>query len=332
MKTYRGIAIESVKQKYKNVNVLVAGANGFIGKNLCALLRDSGFFVVAAVRDSGSITSLPDIQIRHFPEVVTDTNLVSLLEGIDCVVHCVGISQSRLSFEQGRIDELMDVNVGFTKSLATQAASVGIKRFVFLSSIKVNGENTSISEPFTNKSCANPQTAYALSKNEAEIVLNKISKDTGMEIVIVRPPLVYGPGVRGNMHKIIKAIGRGVPLPFMSIHNKRSFIYVGNLIDVLALCVSHPKAAGKTLLVSDDGDYSTAEFLQMISEALEQPLRLFPFPGFLITILGKMFGRENQVGSLTKSLRVDCEYTRQLLEWTPSVTTENGLKKTVERE
>jgi nucleoside-diphosphate-sugar epimerase len=231
------------------------------------------------------------------------------------------------------LSEYRRVNVQDTLSLARQAAAVGVKRFIFLSSVKVNGESTDgLSTPFGSRNGgagAAPEDAYGLSKWEAEQGLWRIAYQTGMEIVVVRPPLVYGPGVKGNFARLLDLVRSGVPLPLAAVNNRRSFIGLDNLVDLLIRCVDHPKAAGQTLLVSDGQDLSTPELLRMIANAMGRPERLFSMPVPLLRLAGRVFGRVNEVDRLVGSLQVDSSVTRERLGWTPPVSVEEGVGRMV---
>jgi nucleoside-diphosphate-sugar epimerase len=227
------------------------------------------------------------------------------------------------------LTEYRAVNVQGTLNFARQAAAAGVKRFVFLSSVKVNGESTDGWVQFARDDEPAPEDAYGLSKWEAEQGLWQIAYQTGMEVIVVRPPLVYGPGVKGNFARLLKLVHSGVPLPLAAVNNRRSFIGLDNLVDLLIHCVDHPKAAGQTLLVSDNHDLSTPELLRMIANAMERPARLFPMPVPLLRLAGRALGRLNEVDRLVGSLQVDSSRTRSLLDWTPPVSVEEGIRRMV---
>ena len=240
------------------------------------------------------------------------------------------------------------MNVAGTENLARQAVRAGVRRLVYVSSIKVNGESTplttrsvaskippsppfakwgGVGEFFTENEEANPQDPYGISKWEAEQALHRVAAETGLEVVIVRPPLVYGAGVKGNFAQMLKVLSKGIPLPLASVQNLRSLIYVGNLVDALILCATHPAAAGQTYLVSDGEDISTSDLLRQLGAALGHPARLFSCPQALLKLAGRLTGRADQVERLLGSLRVDSSKIRRELGWIPPFTLEKGLKR-----
>jgi nucleoside-diphosphate-sugar epimerase len=226
------------------------------------------------------------------------------------------------------LTEFRKVNVDGTLHLASQAAKAGIKRFIFMSSVKVNGESTEIGKPFVEARPPSPQDAYGLSKLEAEQGLFNIAQETGMEVVVIRPPLVYGPGVKANFASMMQAIKRGLPLPLGAIHNQRSFVYVDNLVSLILRCVDHPAAANQVFLVSDDHDLSTTELLQACAVALGVKPRLIPVPQRLIEIGARLMGKQSVAERLCGNLQVDSSKARTLLDWSPPVSVREGLKAT----
>ena len=221
--------------------------------------------------------------------------------------------------------EFRKSNVEATLALATQAAKAGVKRFIFISSIKVNGEHTQPGHPFRADDQPAPQDPYGISKMEAEVGLRAIAQQTGMEVVIIRPPLVYGPGVKANFASMVKWLQRGVPLPLGAIHNRRSLVALDNLVDLIITCIQHPAAANQTLMVSDGEDVSTTELLQRMAKALGKPARLVPVPQRLLEWGAAFVGKQDMARRLFSSLQVDLEPTRQLLGWKPPVSLEQGL-------
>jgi nucleoside-diphosphate-sugar epimerase len=267
------------------------------------------------------------------------------------VIHCAARTHVMRDEALDPLTEYRRGNVHGTLNLARQAAAKGVKRFLFLSSVKVSGERTDglpwpfgprndgtmssreaarpLGDPFTVNDEPRPEDAYGLSKWEAERGLWEIASQTGMEVLVVRPPLVYGPGVKGNFARLLDLVRSGVPLPLAAVNNRRSFIGLDNLVDLLIRCVDHPKAAGQTLLVSDGQDLSTPELLGMIANAMGRPARLFPVPVPLLRLAGQALGRLNEVDRLVGSLQVDSSATRQLLGWTPPVSVEEGVRRMV---
>jgi len=228
------------------------------------------------------------------------------------------------------LGEFRRVNVDGTLRLARDAARSGVKRFVFVSSVKVNGESAPAGRPFSEESVPLPEDPYGISKLEAERRLLELGRQSGLEVVVIRPPLVYGPGVRANFAAMMSALLRGVPLPLASVDNQRSLVALDNLADFLACCITHPCAPGEVFFVSDGEDLSTPELLRRTASALGRRARLFGVPPGMLLSVGKMFGRHAMVERLTASLQVDTAKARRLLGWLPSVTVDDALKKTAE--
>ena len=226
--------------------------------------------------------------------------------------------------------EYRKVNVDGTLNLARQSARAGVERFVFISSIKVNGEETVVGHAFRPEDEAKPVDPYGISKWEAEQGLRKIAKETGMEVVIIRPPLVYGPGVKGNFANLIKLVRKGLPLPLGAIHNRRSMIALDNLVDLIITCIDHPNAANQVFLASDGQDLSTTELLQGLAQAMGRSSRLLPVPGALLSLAATILGKKPVVDRLLGSLQVDISKTRELLDWTPPISVDDGLRRCFE--
>jgi len=225
------------------------------------------------------------------------------------------------------LDEFRRVNVQGTLNLARQAAAAGVRRFVFVSSIKVNGEMTQLGRPFTADDAPAPLDAYGVSKMEAEQGLREIALQTGMEMVIIRPPLVYGPGVKANFAAMMRWLRYGVPLPLGVIHNQRSLVSLENLVDLLVTCITHPAAANQTFLVSDGEDVSTTELLRRMGQAMGKPARLLPVPGSWLKLAAGLVGKGDVAQRLCGSLQVDISKTRELLGWVPPVSLDEGLRR-----
>ena len=226
--------------------------------------------------------------------------------------------------------EFRRVNVEETLNLARQAAAAGVHRFVFISSIKVNGESTSLGQAFAVENVPNPQDPYGISKLEAEQGLIDISNQVGMEVVIIRPPLVYGPGVKANFLAMMRWLQKGLPLPLGAIYNRRSLAALDNLVDLIVTCLDHPAAANRTFMVSDDEDISTTELLRRTSKALGKPAYLVPVPESLLQIGAKLLGKQGIIPRLFGNLQVDISHTKQILDWTPPINVDDGLRKTAE--
>ena len=231
------------------------------------------------------------------------------------------------------VDPLVDfrrINVDGTLNLARQATAAGVRRFIFISSVKVNGEATALDQPYFSDDVPAPVDAYGISKMEAEHGLRRISEETGMEVVIIRPPLVYGPGVKANFLSMMRWLWNGIPLPLGAIHNKRSLVALDNLLDLIVTCVDHPAAKNKTFLVSDGEDLSTSQLLRRMGNALHRPARLLPIPASLLQIGAALVGRPDVAKRLCGSLQVDISKTRQLLGWNPPIRVDEGLRQTAE--
>ncbi len=299
-----------------------------MGRSLCSVLQSKGCLVRGSLLPSEFSSSL----IQGVEPVVCkplgpQSSWTSALNGIDTVFHLAARVHIMREIASNPLDEFRKVNTFGTKTLAVQAAAAGVKRFVFMSTIGVNGDNSG-DIPYTEIGQPQPHNPYSVSKYEAEQILRKISAETDMEIVILRAPLVYGPGNPGNFLSLLHIAAKRVPLPFASIENKRSLIYVGNLIDALATCATHPAAAGQTYLVSDGEDVSTPELIRRTASALGVPARLIPYPPSLMRIAGKLTGKSAAVNRLTGSLTVDSSKIRRELGWKPPFTMEEGLRET----
>ena len=324
-----------------NSSILVTGASGFIGIPLCNYLVSLNFNVIAVVRSSSSLSRLHDrVYIVHVSDInaVTDWSALfqvsdkfSFVFGdvVDCVVHCAGRAHV-LSETQSEFDNLYyDINAGSTALLARQAAAFGVKRFVFLSSIGVNGSSSSLEMPFTSFDVPSPDTAYSISKLEAELALKSICAKSDMDFVIVRPPLVYGPFAKGNFQRIIDIVSSGLPLPFGSINNLRSLISVDNIVEFIALCISHPSAPGNVFLVSDGRDISSACLFRLLSRYIKSSSFVFSLPRWLLRLLFVIMHKYPEYLKLTSSLVVDDSQARLKLGWSPQYSLEVGLKRAV---
>jgi nucleoside-diphosphate-sugar epimerase len=251
------------------------------------------------------------------------------LEGIDTVVHLAARAHIMNDCEADPLSAYRSVNVEGTERLARQAVGAGVRRFIYLSSIKVNGELTK-ERPFSESNTPAPEDAYGISKMLAEEALRRIAEKNSMEVVIVRPPLVYGPGVKANFLSMMYWLTRGVPLPLGSINNRRSLVALDNLVDLIITCLTHPAAANQTFLVSDDEDLSTTELLQRMGNALDRPARLIPVPPRLLQWGATLFGKKDVAQRLLGNLQVDISKTKERLGWEPPVSVDEGLKITAE--
>jgi nucleoside-diphosphate-sugar epimerase len=257
----------------------------------------------------------------------TSTDWSAALEGVEVVVHSAARAHVMQETVADPLTAYRAVNVDGTLNLARQAAVSGIKRFVFISSIKVNGESTSPGRAFTESDAPNPQDAYGQSKHEAEKGLRQLSADTGMEVVIIRPPLVYGPGVKANFAALMRAVQRGWPLPLGAVNNQRSLVALDNLVDFIVTCITHPKAANQTFLVSDGQDLSTTELVRGMVQAAGVSLRLLPVPVWALQAGALLLGKGDVVQRLCGNLQVDISKARRVLGWAPPISVEEGLRR-----
>lgn len=305
--------------------ILVTGANGFVGRALCREAMVRGMVVVGATR--ARLESSNEAHGYIVDRIDGGTDWEKAFIDCDVVVHLAARVHVMHDTVIDPSAAFQTVNVEGTVNLARQAAAAGTRRFVFMSSVKVNGEATLPGQSFTADSALAPMDPYAISKMEAEQGLREIAVQTGMEVVIIRPPLVYGPGVKANFQKMMRWLARGVPLPLGAIHNRRSLVALDNLVDLIVICVEHPTAANQTFLVSDGEDLSTTQLLQRMGQALGKPARLIPVPPGLIRLGAALVGKSAVAQRLCDSLQVDISKTRQLLGWSPPLSVDEGLKK-----
>jgi nucleoside-diphosphate-sugar epimerase len=308
-----------------SVRVLVTGATGFIGAHLIENLLHSRCQVTAILRrHSDEIDGRVSTKVIGSFESVTDWPAILLGQGV--VVHCAARVHVMSDQTTSPLAEFRKVNVDGTLKLARGAAVAGVKRFVFISSIKVNGEATH-EGCFSASDEPAPEDAYGLSKLEAEQGLMQLAAETGMAVVIIRPPLVYGPGVKGNFASMTKLLERGVPLPLGAVHNKRSLVGIGNLVDLLIRCIEHPAAANQVLLAGDGEDLSTTELLRGVGDAMGKPARLIPVPASILQFGATLLGKKAMAQRLLGSLQVDITKTCELLDWKPPYTVQEGLRR-----
>ena len=313
------------------LKLLVTGASGFVGSPLVHHLASLGHDLVALTRavPRTEFSASEHVKFRAVGDIDGSTNWSSYLEGADAVIHLANRAHVMNEQVKDPLSLYRSINTAGTLQLARQAATAGVKRFIFISSVKVNGELTLPGKPFKADDVSLPLDPYGLSKYEAEIGLKKISEETSLEVVIIRPPLIYGPGVKANFLKMMQWIDRGVPLPFGSIHNQRSLIGIDNLLDFIVVCLNHTNAAGKTFLVSDDHDLSTTELLRKIAYAMGKPSRLIPVPQAILRFLLIIFGQRHIAERLCGSLQLDIQYTKDQLGWQPPCSVEDQLIKTI---
>ncbi|MEO9522550.1 UDP-glucose 4-epimerase family protein [Marinobacter alexandrii] len=305
--------------------MLVTGATGFIGGQLIRRLADQPSIVVrGAVRATPAGDHSGLIAVG---EINGDTDWSEALKGQHAIVHTAARAHIMDDEAADPLTEFRSVNVAGTLNLARQAAAAGVERFVFISSIKVNGEQTTSGHCFTADDVPAPEDPYGISKREAEEGLQQIAEETGLEVVIIRPPLVYGQGVKGNFANMTKLIAKGFPLPLGAIHNKRSLVALDNLLDLIINCIANPAAANQVFLVSDGEDLSTSELLRCVGKAMGQPARLLPVPAKLLQIGATVLGKKAMAQRLLGSLQVDTSKTREMLGWEPPVSVDEGLRR-----
>ena len=343
------------------INVLVTGANGFIGRALCdKLLADDGYHVRGAVRGTDQMTALASgVEGVMVGDIGPETDWSEALVGIDGVVHLAARVHVMRESSVDPLAAYREVNVEGTKCLAIAAANAGVKRFVYISSVKVNGERTGkrderptsnielptsnekqkkqkpevrgqegeLKGAFSEKDVPGPQYPYGISKWEAEQALRDVAANTDLEIVILRPPLVYGFGVKANFRSLMKWVRRGVPLPLGAVHNKRSFVALDNLVSFIIHCIDHPKAANEVFLISDGENVSTTELLQKMARAFGKRSFLLPVPVWLMTFVAGLLGKRDVSDRLFGSLQVDSSKARDLLGWKPIVSMDEGLRR-----
>ena len=312
--------------------IAVTGSTGFVGESLTRELASREFKVRAVVRAGNPTTDRSDsnIDIISVGEINPQAAWSGALTGVDCVIHCAARAHVMHETSGNALAAYRSVNVEGSRRLAEQAAASGVRRLVYLSSIKVNGEQTALGAPFIFSDTSAPEDAYGISKWEAEQALWDISAKTGLEVVVVRPPLVYGPGVKGNLARLLKLVRSGLPLPLGAVQNRRSLIGLDNLVDLLIRCVDHPAAAGQTFLVADGEDLSTLDLLRHMAAAMGRTARLLPVPVPLLRFAGSALGKRAEIDRLVGSLQIDSNHTRQVLGWTPPVSVEEGIRRMVQ--
>jgi nucleoside-diphosphate-sugar epimerase len=314
-----------MKQKQK---VLITGGNGFVGQHLLQrLLADSEYAPIATTRlGSGLSQSIQSVVVG---DIDGNTDWAQALAGIDVVVHTAARVHVMNDTSNDPLAAFRRVNVQGTLNLARQAAAKGVRRFVFISSVKVNGESTALGAPFAEHTVPAPKDAYGVSKLEAEQGLREIASMTGMEVVIIRPPLIYGPGVKANFAALLRAVKRGIPLPLGAIHNVRSFLGLDNLVDFIATCISHPKAANETFMISDGQDLSTSELIRGIAQGAGVTARLVSVPVWALKAGAGLLAKGDAMQRLCGNLQVDITKARSLLDWVPPVSVSEGLRRAI---
>ena len=308
------------------IRLLVTGSNRLVERAVCTELAQRKHDVHGVVRDATSSSGQRSTLVE-VGDISPSTNWSGALDGVNVVIHLAPRVHVMHDTATDPMSAFRVVNVGGTLNLARQAAAAGVKRCVFISSVKVNGESTPPGREFTEADTPNPQDAYGQSKHEAEQVLRQLSADTGVEVVVIRPPLVYGPGVKANFAALMRAVPRGWPLPLGAVHNQRSLVALNNLVDFIITCITHPQAANQTFLVSDGQDLSTTELVRGMAQAAGVPARLLPLPVWALQAGASLLGKGDAVQRLCGNLQVDMSKARSLLDWVPPVTVEEGLRR-----
>ena len=308
--------------------MLVTGATGFVGRHVCARLHAAGMRVRAAVRAAADLPK--DWEQVVVGDIGPDTVWDAALDGVQFVVHLASHSPRDDASAEETAAAFRRVNVAGSECLGRAAVVAGVRRLVYISTIKVNGEATPMDAPFTPDMPPRPEDVYGESKWRAEEILRGIGAHGGLEVVILRAPLVYGPGVRANFLALLRLAERGLPVPLGCVRNRRSMLYVSNLADAILRCLVAPQASGQTYLVSDDMDVSTPELMERIAAQLGRKLRSWPVPVILLRGVGRLTGKNAVIDRLTGSLVIDARKLREQLEWTPPFTLDEGLRETVQ--
>lgn len=303
------------------MRVAITGATGFLGTHLINELGTNELVIIGRRN-----INLPDAAFFKCT-IDKEADYSTALESVEVVIHCAARAHIMNEESQDPLTEFRKVNTQGTLNLAKQAASAGVNRFIYISSIKVNGESTEEGRPFKFDDKHKPLDPYGLSKSEAEIALFELGQVTGMEIVIIRPPLVFGEGVKANFAALLNLVGKGLPLPFRAINrNKRSLVSVYNLVDLIKVCIEHPKAANQIFLASDDHDLSTAEMVALMAEVQSKKNVALPIPVWCFKLVGKLLNKNDVIDRLTGSLQLDISHTKNTLGWKPPYSVEHGFK------
>tara|TARA_R110002111_G_scaffold186906_3_gene252631 strand:- start:69 stop:1010 length:942 start_codon:yes stop_codon:yes gene_type:complete len=309
--------------------ILVTGTSGFVGKALTEALLKAEYQVRGVGRSQADTCKHPGFQFTTIEDVTTMFDWTDKLQGVKTVIHTIARVHIMDDNAADPLAAFRKVNVEATLNLANQAAELGIKRFVFISSIKVNGESTTDGKPFSELTTTIPTDPYGLSKYEAEQGLLEIAKNTSMKVVIIRPPLIYGPGVKANFAAMMRWLYKGIPLPLGAVKNKRSLLALTNLVDFIIYCIEHPKAANEIFLISDGEPVSTTDLCRKIATAMGKKVILIPIPIVIISVIASLAGKQTMIDRLFGSLEVDCSKANNILGWKPVITMEEQLKQMV---
>lgn len=315
------------------MNVLITGASGFVGSALCEQIvfhhpEIRKVFAVSRKLQQEQSSSPDRIEFLHSESLAALASSKEKLQGIDCIIHLAARVHQMKDLAEDPLTQFRLVNTQGTYRLAELAARLGVRRFIYLSSIKVNGEGGDV--VYSEDSDVSPKDPYGISKWEAEQQLLQLASHTSLEVIIIRSPLVYGPGVRANFLKMLRFVSKGIPLPIGAIHNQRSLIYVGNLVDAIITTVIHPDAANQTFLISDGQDVSTPQLVRLMAKSLGCSARLISIPRLFLLLFGKVLGRSKEIERLTGSLTVNSQKLRNTLDWEPPFTLEEGVEATAE--
>lgn len=310
------------------LKVLITGITGFLGGGLATRLSQETHLSLRGAVRKLSLTLSSNVEQVMVPNLDGQTDWEEALREMNIILHVAARVHIMDEKALDPLSEFRRVNVEGTLNLARQGAAVGVKRFIFISSIKVNGEATIPGHAFKADDIVIPEDPYAISKYEAETGLRQIAMRTGMEVVIVRPPLVYGPGVKANFNAMMRWLARGMPLPLGAVtENRRSLVALDNLVDLLVTCIDHPAAANQIFLASDGDDLSTTDLLRRMSQTMGKPARLLPVPPVLLKMGARLLGKSNFAERLLGSLQVEITKTRELLDWAPPISVEEGLRR-----
>jgi nucleoside-diphosphate-sugar epimerase len=312
------------------MRVLLTGGSSFVGQALLGLMAGKrDISIRCSFRHTYPNNAHAGVEVVN-ADLSPHSDWSFALADVSMVVHIAARVHVMHDTATDPLTAFRKVNVDGTLNLARQAAAAGVKRFVFISSVKVNGESTSPAQVFNENDVPNPQDAYGQSKLEAEEGLRQISAETGIEVVIIRPPLVYGPGVKANFAALMRAVQKGYPLPLGAVYNQRSLIALDNLVDFIISCINHPLAANQTFVVSDGQDLSTTELLKGMAKAAGVPSRLLPIPVWALQAAASVLGKGDVVQRLCGNLQVDISKARNLLGWVPPISVEEGLRRAMQ--